>query len=276
VLLEKRLNQLSVNFVGSLLSRSWNAGSGSESAEKESNVDPSRLPHHLVESLDLAPIVRSLADHTGTRRGREAILGLIGEEQTAARLPPTELKAVSSQRRRVTGAFPKNKRHKDAEILLARLSLAPVASSAEHARTEYELVEQAMLALEGINGLVSPPLYGATSSPWDTDTIPNTDDDEWLKLSSDEWTLEHILQADQVIQTLLKVHEWGSRTEMRMWTPGLSCIARTISAVELGLAHNEITRSVEIVRVRSIVDPNGRSVRDGYNRICSRKFVLSS
>jgi hypothetical protein len=203
-------------------------------------------------------------------------LGLIGEEQTAARLPPTESKAVSSQRRRVTGAFPKNKRHKDAEILLARLSLAPVASSAEHARTEYELVEQAMLALEGINGLVSPPLYGATSSPWDTDTIPNTDDDEWLKLSSEEWTLEHILQADQVIQTLLKVHEWGSRTEMRMWTPGLSCIARTISAVELGLAHNEITRSVEIVRVRSIVDPNGRSVRDGYNRICSRKFVLSS
>lgn len=173
-------------------------------------------------------------------------------------------KVLTSQRRRITDAHPKNKRHKDAEISLARLSLAPIASSAEHARSEYELVEQAMLALEGTNGLISPPLYGATSSPWDTDTIPNTDYDEWLKLLPDEWTLEHILQADQVIQTLLRVHKWGNRTETCKWAPALSRIARTISAVELDLALSEITRSVEIVRVRSIVDPNGRSVRDGY------------
>jgi hypothetical protein len=207
-------------------------------------------------------------------------LGLIGEEQRAARLPPSESKAAfSSQRRRVTGgAHPKSQRYyKDAKISLARLSLAPIAASAEHTRTEYELVEQAMLALEGTNdGLAPPPLYGATSSPWDTDTTPNTDDDEWLTLSSEEWTLENILQADQVIQTLLQVHEWGNRTETRMWTPGLSRIAHTISALELHLAHNEIRGSVKIVRVRSIFDPNGRSVRNGYNYIHSGKLVLSS
>jgi hypothetical protein len=276
VTLGTRLNSHRVNIFGSRPYRGLNGSTGSESAEKESNLDPSRLPHNLVQSLDLAPIVRALADHTGTRRGREATLGLIGEEKTAARPPPSESKAVSSQRRRVTGAYPKNIRHKDAEISQARVSLAPIAASAEHARSEYELVEQAMLALEGSNGLVSPPLYGAASSPWDTDTVPNTDDDEWLKLSSEEWTLEHILQADQVIQTLLQVHEWGNQTETRKWTPGLSCIAHTISAAELHLAHNETRGSVEIRRIRSIVDPNGRSVRTGYSCSRSRKLILSS
>lgn len=255
-----RLESHRVNTFDSRPHQSWNANRGSESAEKKSNLDPSRLPNHVVQSLDLAPVVRALANHAGTRRGREAILGWIGEEQTAARLPPSVSEAVSAKRRRVTGSYPKNIRHTDAKISQSRLSLAPIATSAEQARIEYELVEQATLALEGSNGLVFPPLYGATSSPWDIGMVPDTDDDEWLKLSSDEWALEHIVQADQVIQTLLRVHQWGNLTETHAWTPGLSGIVQTISAVELQLVHNEIRGSVEVVRVRSIVDPHGRSV----------------
>ena len=240
--------------------QSFNAHRGTDSVKKELDLDRSRLPNHVVHSLDLALVVRTLARHAGTRRGREAILGLIGEEHTAARLAPPVSETVSAKRRRVTGAHPKNKRYKDAEIAQSRLSLAPIAASAEQARREYELVKQATLALEGKNGLVFPPLYGATSSPLDIDTVPDTDDDEWLKLSLEEWTLEHILQADQVIQTLLRVYEWGNLTETNTWAPGLAGIAQTISAAELQLAHHEIRGSVEVIRLRSIFDLNMRSV----------------
>ena len=264
-----------VNTFGSRLHQTLNAHRRTESVEKESNLDPSRLPNHVVQSLDLAPIVRALASHAGTRRGREAILGWIDEEQTAARLPSPVSETVSAKRRRVTGANPKNKRHTEAKISQSRLSLAPIAASAEQARREYKLVEEATLSLEGSNGLVFPPLYGATSSPWDIDTVPDTDDDEWLKLPSEEWTLEHILQADQVIQTLLRVHEWGNLTETHTWTPGLSGIAQTISAAELQLAHHEIRGSVEVTRIRSIFDLNGRPVSSACIciSICLRKLV---
>ena len=92
-----RLESHRVNTFDSRPHQSWNANRGSESAEKKSNLDPSRLPNHVVQSLDLAPVVRALANHAGTRRGREAILGWIVEEQTAARLLPSVSEAVSAK-----------------------------------------------------------------------------------------------------------------------------------------------------------------------------------
>lgn len=217
------------------------------------NADRSRVPRRLVQALDLAPVIRTLSNHAGTRRGREAILGLIGEEQEAERPTVVPDDFMSSKRKRVTRAR-QSKSNKEMELSLARESLAPIASSAEQAREEYELVEQATLALEGVYDLAVPPIYGATSSPWDTDTKADTDHDEWLTLPLEDWTLEYILQADQVMNTLLLVHEWGNLSETQTWLPGLSDIAQTIAEVDLRPAHNEIQGAVEIVTKRSVVN----------------------
>lgn len=217
--------------------------------------DRSRIPKRLVIALDLAPVIRSLSSHAGTRRGREAILGLIGEEQEAERPSVVDDSDhfLSSKRRRAI-RIRQSKRNREMELSLARERLAPIASSAEQVRQEYELVEQATLALEGSNNLTIPPLYGATSSPWDTDTTADTDHDEWLMLPLEEWTLEHVLQADKVIQTLLRVREWASLSETVTWMPGMSEIAMTISQMELRPTHEETKGAVEIIAKRSIVN----------------------
>lgn len=222
-----------------------------ESAER----DGSRIPKPLVQSLDLAPVIRSLSNHAGTRRGREAILGLIGEEQIAARPPPVLVPEsdLSSKRRRVTNRERQSESIRETELSIARESLAPIATSAEECRNEYELVEQAMLTLQGTNGLTVPPLYGATSSPWDTDTKVDTDHDEWLKLPFEDWTLENVLQAEQILKTLVAVHEWGNQSDTLTWTPGLSELAQTISEVEFRPILDEIQDAVEIATKRSIV-----------------------
>lgn len=214
----------------------------------------SRIPESLVQSLDLAPVIRELSKHAGTRRGREAVLGLIGEERNAQRpsVVSESTDYVSSKRQRVTRNAQAKTKH-DTNLSLARASIAPIAASPEQARMEYELVEQATLALEGKNGVTVPPLYGATASPMDTETIADTDDDEWLVLSVDDWTLEHVLQADQVVQTLLRVHEWGSSTETHTWTPGLSEIAQAIPETSLRAIYQEIQGVVEIVTKQSFI-----------------------
>ena len=235
--------------------RRLNARRRAVTEEANAESDGSRIPKHLVQSLDLAPIIRSLSNHAGTRRGREAILGLVGEEHVADRLTvaPESDDVMSSKRRRVTTER-QSKSIRETELSVARESLAPIASSAEQCREEYELVEQSMLMLQGTNGLIVPPIYGATSSPWDTDTKVDTDHDDWLKLPLEEWTLEHVLQAEQVVKTLLAVHEWGYQSETLTWTPGLSELAQTISEVELRPVLDEIQGAVEISTKRSIVN----------------------
>jgi hypothetical protein len=124
-------------------------------------------------------------------------------------------------------------------------------------------VEEAYLALQPDTtyNLAFPPLYGAESGPWDTTTIANTDDDEWLTLDADAWTLEHILQAEQVIDMLIKVKEWAMREESTTWMPSLAQLALLIDEDNLlPSLRDEISGTVEIVRVRSLTDPNGKSV----------------
>jgi hypothetical protein len=45
--------------------------------------------------------------------------------------------------------------------------------------------------------LTIPPFYGAELGPFDTNTLADTDDDEWLNSPVSEWSLEDILKADQ-------------------------------------------------------------------------------
>ena len=237
--------------------RRWLVVRAFDGTSKEQSISArSRIPESLVQSLDLAPVIRLLSKHAGTRRGREAILGLIGEERDAERqsfVSEPAAERISSKRRRVLAGTQIKSKNREAALSRARQSLAPIAVSSEQARKEYELVEQATLALGESNGLTVPPLYGATSSPWDTDTEADTDHDEWLKLSLEEWTLEHVLQADQVVQTLLRVHEWGIKTETQTWVPGLSDIAQTVSEAELRQEYQKIQGSVDIVKKRSFI-----------------------
>jgi hypothetical protein len=98
-----------------------------------------------------------------------------------------------------------------------------IATSADEARREYELVEQAMLALDDdaqcddIADLTYPPLYAVGSSPSDTSTSPDSDDDDWMWLPLEELSLEHVLQAEQVLITLLQVKQWAQQTDVTTW-----------------------------------------------------------
>jgi len=259
-------------FTRSLIHSRFQRHVSARAAGASSNaLDSSRIPERLVQSLDLAPVIRALSKHAGTRRGREAILGLVGEEQNAERpaiiISESTEHYMSSKRQRVTRET-QARTQRGTELSIARQSLVPIAMSAEEARKEYELVEQATLALEENYGLTVPPLYGATSSPWDTDTIADTDHDEWLTLSFEDWTLEHVLQADQVIQTLLRVREWGGLSETQTWILSLSEIAQTIPRKELLPVHQEIQGAVEIVTKRSFVSSQAM-VRNVFGRDCA-------
>jgi hypothetical protein len=140
--------------------------------------------------------------------------------------------------------------------------LAPIATSAHEARQEYEVVEEATLALqENEHNLTFPPFYGAESSPWDTSTNPITDDDEWLTLAADSWTLEYIIQAEQVIKKLIEVKNWSSLEEIKTWMPILSKIGLLVDEDDLlPSVCSDIAGTVEIARVRSLTDPTGKAV----------------
>ena len=184
--------------------------------------------------------------------------------------------------------------------------IAPIATSQFDARKEYEYVEQAMLCLSNENdsddddgnsntnkknsknkdsdyipNLTYPPLYSIGSSPEDYTTIINdTDDDEWISIRSfDGWTLEHILQAEKVIEKLLNVRKWAKQDVTQTWVPLLSQIGCSIdsdgdvkndddnddgddNSSVLPAVYKEISNKVEIVRARSLMDPSGSSVSD--------------
>ena len=222
-----------------------------------SDAHETSFPEQIIGSLDLIPLLRGISDHAGTRRGRQALLALVGQDTDHL---TTMASNVPARRRRVMQQY-NNKR---LDSRKRQSELVSIALSAEAARREYELVEQAMLALNDAPGdetadLTYPPIYGIDSSPDDTSTCPDTDDDDWMWLPPDELSLEHVLQAEQVIITLLEVKQWAQQTDVSTWLPGLSDIGRGIPHDELLPVLSQIGSAVEIARVRSATDPDGRS-----------------
>jgi dsDNA-specific endonuclease/ATPase MutS2 len=220
--------------------------------------DAHRFSDELVICLDLIPLLRGISDHAGTRRGRQAILALVGQDTDYLTKISTNIPA---RRRRVLQQY--NNKRQDARK--RHSEILSIATSAEEARREYELVEQAMLALnddaqcDDIANLTYPPLYAAGSSPADTSTCPDTDDDDWMWLPLDELSLEHVLQAEQILITLLQVKQWAQQNDVSTWLPGLSAIGRWIPHEDLLPVLNHVGKAVEISRVRSATDPDGRS-----------------
>jgi hypothetical protein len=200
--------------------------------------------------------MHAVASHSGTRRGRQAILSLVGNEDNEY-LTKFSNDATPARIRRVSNPF---LYRKGEQVSSRNAQLAPLAKSARDAREEYELVEQALLALDGYNGLSYPPIYGANSSPFDTKTTADNDHDDWLYLPVDQLCLEHVLNAEQIINMLLRVKEWSCQTQVEMWLPSLALIGKDIDDEVLSPTHKELAGAVEVVRVKSLTDPNGKSV----------------
>lgn len=209
----------------------------------------------LVRSLDLYPIFSAIAAHTGTKRGYQTIMSYVNNKDASDLPTLSNNSPVHSRRRRATGSEFTKKNHKQ-----AAQSLLPIAKSVQEAKKLYELTEEGILALTRDNGLnlTHPPIYGEDSGPFDTKSVPLTDYDEWLHFSSiEEWSLEHILQAEKVIETLIKVNQWAG--QVQTWMPHLAATGLQINATALQHVWEEIRDSVKVVRVRSITDPSGRS-----------------
>jgi DNA mismatch repair protein MutS2 len=224
-------------------------------SKDDKSDDVEEFPSELVRSLDLYPIFSDIAAHTGTKRGYNAIMRYVGRKDTAVPTNPFHSSPVHAKRRRVSRS--------DYTILGQRSrahSSVSIAQSVQEAKELYDLTEEAILALNCDNGLnlTHPSIYGDDSGPFDTKTIPLTDYDDWLLFSStEEWTLEHILQAEKVIETLLNAHRWAEQSQT--WMPRLAAIGLQINALALEPVWEEIHGSVKVVRVRSITDPTGRN-----------------
>jgi hypothetical protein len=217
------------------------------------------IPDRLVDTLDLSILIEGVSRYTGSRRGRQALLSLANEQfDETKRNEPSH--NISAKRRRVSQNFPKMLGFEAGRSRYSHLS--PMALSAEEARTEFQLVEQAMRCLQETDRLSYPDaIYGSDSSPWDTQRIAATDYDDWLRfITREEWSLEHVLQAEQVIGTLLHLYDWANLTPILTFCPGLAQIGQQIRMADLRLAQSEVAGTVAISRVRTYIDPNGRSV----------------
>lgn len=240
---------------------------------KRSMAQPdSSFPSELVDSLDLKPLLKMIASHTATARGRRALLALAGEDddETSMSFRLTKRTAtLSSRQRRAAAASQSLSRAKNKRVPFR----TRIAASADEVRQEYDLVRQALLILQqeeeqppqGVT--LSPPnLYNASnlkeSHPW-KNTRHNSiesDDDEWLDFYDDsEFTLEDVLKAEQVIGMILRVNDWANRQEIQTWVPLLAEIGGRIDSDALRHVLQEIESTVEIVRVRSLTDPQARS-----------------
>lgn len=230
-------------------------------------VSSSRIsfPDRLVQALDLGPLIHLVALHTATRRGYDAMLSLVSnnkDKPSQANLLNGFSKGIPARQMRATTiAFGRNSGRKrkgnKASILVA------IAESKTETREAYESVEQATLALHDNDyNLVLPPLYAQDSGPMDT-SKPITDDDEWLDLVPELWTLESIIKAEHVVSTLIKVRDWPSADQFETWMPSLAGIGRSIDpAHELDKVLQGIRDVVMIKRVRTALDPSGKNVSD--------------
>jgi DNA mismatch repair protein MutS2 len=141
------------------------------------------------------------------------------------------------------------------------------AASAKEAREQYDFISQALLVLQNLKNVTIPPLYGYPSVD-ETATDPfvathqQEDFDDWMYLPAEEWTLQHILEAEQLLSMLLQVRHWAEQEEVQTWTPLLAdLVAGNDKAAwdDVEEVLREIKGSVVLRRVRSVMDPTGKS-----------------
>lgn len=254
-----------------------NGASLNRRATRDGSAEPRlRLPSDLVYALDLIPVLDLVAAHCGTNRGRQALLRLVG----AARAD--EIKSYAGARSHLSSRQHRLLSHQiDCDNNLThdkriakQLAICPVATSAEEAMQAYQQVEQAARC---ITAVCVPPVYSADSSgPLDTTCLSITDDDDWLDFGAEHderWTLEHVLQAEQVVTKIVAVRKWATQPQTISLALDLSATATGRIEVErLRAILSELQHTVEIVRVRTLTDASARS---SYQfRLCQAKFPV--
>jgi hypothetical protein len=278
-----------------------------------SEIPGSALSDHLITSLDLLPLLQEVARHAGTRRGYDSILSMAKHDPARKNgiLGPSNISSMSSSNNRkkkwlaesTPTSFVRTSPAAEATSRPLRKVESPplpaIAQSVEDIHRQYQQIEEATLLLSSDRNdatqrdnneneynqpqLPNPPIYGVDSGPWDTGTIPHTDNDEWLYLPAGLWDAEHVIQAEQVINMLLQIKKWSHEGEIPTWVPSLAAMAGEVldggdkdddRGVETAVheVYEEIKGTVEIVRVRSAMDPMGKS---SYNvRIKDSRFPV--
>ncbi|GKY99346.1 hypothetical protein MPSEU_000889600 [Mayamaea pseudoterrestris] len=218
------------------------------------------LSPDIIDALDLDALMQRIASHAGTKRGRQAILSTISNvakgvgQQSTATASSRRLSASPSSRRKAWLTHNEVARDNNRREQFTM----PVAASAQEARCLYDLLEQAMFGLQGTNNATAPPLYATDS--YDDSTIDDTDDDEWLEYTNvDEFTLEDIIKAEQVVKRLLGVSVWARQESTLQWMPLLADIALRMDHESLQALYETLHDAVEIVRVRSVLDVTAKS-----------------
>jgi len=258
----------------------------SKPTTKNKNVIHPRpsLSAKLIHSLDLIPLMEAVAKHAGTRRGREALLSIIMEDDVKRQQQNPGLAFngnASSRRKNMIASMGKSLSRTTEDSDRKALSIASifkVAQTEVEAKDEWKVVSEAMAILEaekegkigsaddGVQHLSQvpiPPIYAATSSPWDVNYRVDTDDDEWLTqaLGGNGYVLEleNILQAEQITLKIIKMHAWATEGGVaKSLAPSLAGIGSNIDFEVLKRLHREIEGSVDIIRgERSYNDPSG-------------------
>ncbi len=229
----------------------------------------------LAQSLDIIPLLERVASYTGTKRGRDALLSLVdvGSDRPRQRrkLRNTSKRKAMMPSSQWNASFKNAANNNDGHR--HNTYIVKISQSVAECRHEWNLIREATKILSqnrlGLSSL--PPIYPKDSSPWDVNYQVDTDDDEWLiEASSTGWAtplqLEQVLQADQVIDRILKTHAWSNEENMVCEAPSISEICCEIDTKTLVKVHEEINGSVLILKGRSSYnDPSGNKVSKSFH-----------
>ena len=203
----------------------------------------------VMESLDIGPLLKGIAKHAGTKRGYDALIGPILVQS----LDEVQLKRQSAHRRSRQWEQPQQQQQP--------FILKPTQTWKETIK-QWQLIQEATILLQKD---VYPPIYDAHSSPWDTQHMVDSDDDELFFTKDDnfeKWNqLEAILRAEQVILKLIQTYQW-SVTTTNPSSISISTIGQTIPIDSLQRIYQELQDTVKIVYLKqsSMLDPTGSKV----------------
>ena len=276
-----------------------------------------RFPDDLVTALDLVPIIDMVASYCGTYRGQQALYKVVGQDDVTKRARTHEKRGISgpvtSRKRQLydsvipTYGVGQSRTENDAstyanedgrsttyatEISTRHTDICSIASSATEVMDLYRFVVEASRYLDGEGtkeNRTFPPIYpmDATNGPFDMATRKNkvnSDDDDFLQFTSakdDGWTLEHVMQADQVIAKLISLFDWSVRSNVDNETASVikSLVTGTTTALRDGIDIDRLTKvwsiihdTVEIVRVRTLTDAWGQTTFQF--RLRNQKFPI--
>lgn len=253
-------------------------------------VDNESFSEEIVKSLNLDQFVILLSSYTKTRRSQQAFLALanVTSKQSMDGTKQIQYASTISRRQKLLESASsfnsyrteinwidiEKSRSFDRQQLKSR-----IAANASEARHQYELVEQAMLVYDKRlfqHNLTFPPFFNNVDESDQTSSrfkIKKKDDyDDWFDLDPQQWTLENVLQAEKLIEMIVKVYEWSNNDNTLTWLPLLADIVHHINITSLQSILLETEKSIEIVRIRTITDPSGLS---SYNfRLSDKKYPI--